>query len=113
MTTESFYKHNFNPNFDHKSPIIQMMKEKGFNNVKVDTCLKNGLSNYVTLEVDVLNENKCFANMDTSNGRAKITIRISNHESNLERHCGGVAGNKMTMFAFETLISWGAIKSSN
>ena len=62
-----------------------MMNEMGYSNVNVETCLTNGLSHYVRLNVEVLNEGKCFANMFIYNGKTEITIRISDHASGLEK----------------------------
>jgi hypothetical protein len=108
-----FEKEEFNTDFDHSSSIISMMNKMGYNNVKVETSLTNGLSHYVKLTVEVLNEGKCWADMYVDNGKADITIRISNHVSGLEKNCGGVCGNKMTMYAFKMLIQTGAIKANN
>jgi hypothetical protein len=109
----TFKKTEFNNDFDHTTPIIVMMNKMGYTNVKVDTCLTNGLSHYVKLNVEVLNEGKCYADMFVFNNKTDITIRISDHSSGLEKNCNGVCGNKMTMFAFKNLIEKGAIKSNN
>jgi len=90
-----------------------MFNEMGFTNVKVVTCLTNGLSHYVSLNVDVLNEGKCYADMFIYDGKTNITVRISDHKSGLEKNCDGVCGNKMTMFAFKKLISTQAINNIN
>lgn len=110
---EDFEKQDFNPNFDYDTPIIKQFNDIGFSNVKVNTSLANGLSQYVTLTVDVLNEGKTYAEMYCENGRTTITIRISDHDSGLEKNCNGISGNTMTMYAFKKLISTGAIKGSN
>lgn len=109
----TFEKQAFNTEYDHTTPIVVMMNKMGYTNVKVETCLTNGLSHYVRLNVEVLNEGKCWADMFICDGRADITIRISDHVSGLEKNCGGVCGNKMSMFAFEKLINTGAIKATN
>ena len=108
-----FEKTKFNPDFDHKTSIINMMNEMGYTNVTVQSSFTNGLSHYVRLTVEVLNEGKCYAYMYTYSNYTDITIRISDHASGLELHCGGVCGNKMTMHAFKKLIAVGAIKASN
>lgn len=113
MNTSKFEKHEFTENFDHSTPVIVMMNKMGYSNVSVETCLTNGLSHYIRLNVEVLNEGKCWADMFVYNGKTDITIRISNHDSGLERNCGGVCGNKMTMAAFKQLIATGAIKNNN
>jgi hypothetical protein len=109
----TFEKQEFNADFDHTTPIVEMMNKMGYSNVKVETCLTNGLSHYVTLNVDVLNEGKCWADMFIYDGKTSITIRISDHISGLEKNCGGVCGNKMSMLAFKKLIATGAIKATN
>lgn len=109
----AFKKTEFSAEFDHKTPVFAMMAKMGFSEVSVDTCLTNGLSNYVHLMVDVIDEGKCWAGMFVYDGKTYITIRISDHASGLEKNCGGVCGNKMTMGAFKKLIEEGAIKSNN
>lgn len=109
----TFEKQEFNAEFDHTTPIIEMMNKMGYSNVKVTTSLTNGLSHYISLNVEVLNEGRCWADMFVYDGKTSITIRISDHDSGLEKNCGGVCGNKMTMYAFKRLIQTGAIKSTN
>jgi hypothetical protein len=109
----AFEKLEFNTEYDHTTPVVAMMNEMGYTNVKVETCLINGLSHYVILNVEVLNEGKCWHDMFVYEGKTDITIRISDHVSGLEKNCGGVSGNKMTMFAFKKLIATGAIKAAN
>lgn len=109
----TFEKTEFNAEFDHTTPVVAMMNEMGYSNVKVETCLTNGMSHYVRLNVEVLNEGKCWNDMFIYDGKTDITIRISDHVSGLEKNCGGVCGNKMSMFAFEKLIATGAIKATN
>jgi hypothetical protein len=108
-----FKKTEYNENFDHTTPIIKMMNDMGYSNVSVTTCLTNGLSHYVKLTVDVINECKCWADMFCFDGKTSITIRISDHVSGLEKNCGGVSGNTMTLNAFKILIENNAIKSNN
>ena len=108
-----FEKSEFNLKCDHNTPIIAMMNEMGYSNVKVETCLTNGLSHYVMLNVEVINEAKCWEDMFIYNGKTDITIRISDHISGLEKNCKGVCGNKMSIAAFRKLITTGAIKSTN
>lgn len=109
----TFEKQAYNPKFDHTTPIVAKFNELGFTKVRVQTSLANGLSHYVYLTVNVLDENKCYCDMWVMDGKANLTIRISDHLSGLEMHCGGVAGNKMTLHAFERLIKTGAIEGSN
>jgi len=113
MMTTQFEKQEFNKEYNHKDSVINMFNEIGYTNIQVDSCLTNGLSCYVHLTVDVLNENKCWSDMIVYDNKADITIRISDHSSGLERNCGGVSGNKMTINAFKKLIETGAIKSYN
>jgi len=85
----------------------------GFSNIKIQTSLTNGLSQYITLTVNVLNEGKTYADMFVNNGKTTIKIRISDHDSGLEKNCNGVSGNTMTMYAFKRLIETGAIEGNN
>ena len=109
----TFEKQEFNTEFDHTSNVVKMFNEMGYSNIKVETCFTNGLSIYVTLTVEVLNEGKCWMNMFVSNKRATIKVRISDHISGLEKNCNGVSGNTMTMNMFRKLINTGAIKNNN
>ncbi len=109
----TFEKQNFNENFDHTTPIYKMFSDMGYTNVTVKTDMSNGLSHYVRLSVDVVNEGKLYHEIEPFDGRVYLTIRISNHSSNLERICGGVCGSKMTLSAFKNLIEKQAIKSYN
>lgn len=109
----TFEKQNFNPEYDHTTPIVEMFNEMGYSNVRVETSLTNGLSHYVKMNVEVLNEGKCYAEMFIYEGKTSITVRISDHISGLEKNCGGVSGNTMTMNAFKRLIETGAINKSN
>ena len=109
----TFTKQNFNENFNHSESITSMFNEMGYSQVKVETCLTNGLSHYVRSNVDVINEGKCYYEMFTYEGKASIKVRISDHASGLERNCKGVSGNTMTLSAFKHLIEQGAIKSNN
>lgn len=110
---KTFKKSKFNPEYDHTTPVIEMMNKMGYSNVAVETCLTNGLSHYVRLTVEVLNEGSCWADMCVYDGKTDITIRISDHLSGLEKNCGGICGNTMTMLAFKKLIETGAIKATN
>jgi hypothetical protein len=109
----TFEKQHFNEKVDHSQSVVEMFKNMGYSNIKVSTSLTNGLSHYVTLRVDVLNEGKCYAEMFVFDGKATIEVRISNHSSNLEKICGGVSGNKMTLNAFKHLVTTGAIANNN
>jgi hypothetical protein len=109
----TFEKQEFNADFDHTSPIVAMFNEMGYSDFSIETSLTNGLSHYVKLTVDVLNEGKCWADMFIMDNKTNITVRISDIVSGLERNCGGVCGNKMTLSAFKKLIQTGAIKSTN
>ena len=109
----TFEKTAFNAEYDHTTHVVAMFNEMGYTNVSVQTCLTNGLSHYVKLNVEVLNEGKCWADMFIYDGKTDIIVRISDHVSGLEKNCGGVCGNKMSMFAFKNLIASGAIKATN
>ena len=109
----NFNKTTFNENFDTQLPIVEMFNKMGYSEVKVKTSFTNGLSHYVSLNVEVINEGKTYMGMFIYNNIASITVRISDHSSGLERNCGGVDGDRMTLRAFNHLISEGAIKTSN
>lgn len=108
-----FEKQEFNEEVDHQAEITTMFNEMGYSNISIQTSFTNGLSHYVTLTVEVLNEGKTYAEMFVYNNMATITVRISDHLSGLETNCGGVSRNTMTMHAFLRLIDSGAIKGNN
>ena len=111
MTT-TFEKQEFNQDFDHQSEIINMFNEMGYTKINVDTCLTNGLSHYVRLTVEVLNAKNLWCDMYVNDDNTTdITIRISDHSSNLSRF--GAVGNKMDMRHFKKLIQSGAIANNN
>ena len=108
----TFEKQEFNTEFDYNSDITKMFNEMGYTKFNINTCFTNGLSHYVSLNVTVLNEGKCFCDMYINeDNTTDITIRISNHDSNLSRF--GVVGNKMTMNNFKKLILTQAIANNN
>ena len=114
MTTQQvFEKQAYNPKFDHTTPIVSKFNELGYSNIRVQTSLANGLSHYVYLSVKVLDKDKIYTDMWVMDDKVNLTIRISDHLSGLEMHCGGVSGNKMTMAAFQRLIKTGAIEGFN
>lgn len=108
----AFTKQDFNQDFNHSEKVKNDFLALGFTNTKVDVCLTNGCSIYVKLDVQVLNENKLYASMFVWENETDIVVRISDHNSGLDR-CGGVSGNNMTMGAFLKLIETGAIESKN
>ena len=111
MTT-TFEKQEFNQDFDHQSEIIKMFSEMGYTKISIDTCFTNGLSHYVRLTVEVLNDKNCWCDMYINDDNTTdITVRISDHSSNLSRF--GVVGNKMDMIHFKKLIQSGAIANNN
>jgi len=99
-----FKKIQFNEKFDNKEKYINMFSDLGFETKKIVISFVNGISAYITLNVKVLNENKMYADVFVYNKIATITIRISDHISNLEKICGGVSGNKMSFNAFKDLL---------
>jgi len=108
-----FQKAEYNSNYDHTTPVVKMFNKMGYSNVKVSTCLTNGLSHYVKLTVAVLNEGKTYAEMFLYNGITDIEVRVSDHLSGLEKNCRGVCRNKMSLQAFEKLRNTGAIALIN
>lgn len=102
--TASFEKNHFNEDFDYKTGIQAQFAALGFNNVNVQTSFSNGLSHYISVFAKVLNHdympNDVFV---YENNTALITVRISDHFSNLDRY--GVVGNQMTMAFFTKLVN--------
>ena len=100
----TFEKQNFNEQAINEADYVKMFAELGFEAKKVEISFTNGCSAYITLNVNVLNEGKMWADTFVYEGKATIQVRVSDHASNLERICGGVSGNKMSMVVFKTLI---------
>ena len=100
----TFQKQNFNEDVISKSDYIKMFADLGFEAKRVEISFTNGCSAYVTLNVNVLNENKMWAETFVYEGKATIHVRVSDHSSNLETICGGVSGNKMSFVAFKQLL---------
>lgn len=107
---KNFKKQEFNKNFDHQASVKATFAELGFYNLSIQTSLANGLSHYVSvIDFDLLDENKLYHEMFVDSGMTFITVRISDHRSNLDTICGGVSGNQMNLAAFKKLIETGAI----
>lgn len=100
----TFEKQKFNAAVINKEDYVKQFATLGFEAKKVEICLTNGCSAYITLDVKVLNENKMYAECFVFEGKSRITIRVSNHESNLEKICCGVSGNRLSFQAFKTLV---------
>lgn len=100
----NFTKQNFNEKAINENDYIKMFNKLGFDVEKVVISYTNGCSAYITLNVIVLDERKMWAETSVFEGKSTITVRVSDHWSNLERICGGVSGNKMSMQAFQKLI---------
>lgn len=112
MTT--FTKKEFSEDFSHEESIIELFSNLGFKNIIINTSMTNGLSHYVkVIDFEVINEMKLYEEMFVFEGFTEITVRISDHKSNLDTICGGVSGNKMNLQAFENLINIGAISPRN
>ena len=110
----SFEKQEFNKDFDHQESIKILFSKLGFNDIDITTSTTNGLSHYVSVnDFVVVNEMKLYAEMFVFEGMTDITVRISDHYSNLDTICGGVSGNKMNLQAFKKLIETGAIAPKN
>ena len=108
----TFEKQNFNENAISEADYIKMFASLGFEAKRVEISFTNGCSAYVTLNVNVLNEGKMWAETFVYEGKATIQVRVSDHASNLERICGGVSGNKMSMAAFKKLIENNVIENA-
>jgi hypothetical protein len=106
----TFEKNSINLNYDHQQEVRQMFAELGFNDLKIQTSYTNGVSHYVSVnDFDVVNEMKLYGCMFVYEGETFITVRVSDHTSNLDTICGGVDDNRMNMDAFKKLIETGAI----
>ena len=108
----TFEKQNFNEQAINETDYVKMFAELGFEAKRVEISFTNGCSAYVTLNVNVLNEGKMLADVFVYEGKATIQVRLSDHDSNLERICGGVCGNKMSMEAFRKLIENNVIENA-
>lgn len=108
----TFEKQNFNEQAVNEADYVKMFATLGFEAKKVEISFTNGCSAYVTLNVNVINEGKMWADVFVYEGKATIQVRVSDHASNLERICGGVSGNKMSMVAFKKLIENNVISNA-
>ena len=108
----TFEKQNFNEKVIKEADYVKMFAEIGFEAKKVDISFTNGCSAYITLNVKVLNEGKMFAEVFVYEGKATIQVRVSDHSSNLEKSCGGVCGNKMSIVAFKQLVENNIIENA-
>ena len=106
----TFTKQEFNESAISEQDYISKFNALGFNPTKVEICFTNGCSAYVSLNVEVLNEGKMYADVFVYEGKAYLQVRVSDHLSNLERICGGVSGNKISFDAFKSLAENGVIK---
>lgn len=110
----TFTKKEFSKDFDHQERITKIFSDLGFNDIVIKTSDTNGLSHYVSVnDFIVVNEMKLYDEMFVFEGDTYITVRISDHTSNLDTICGGVSGNKMNLRAFKHLIETGAIAPKN
>jgi hypothetical protein len=101
-----------------KKRIKKQFAEKGFNDIGVSVSTTNGESIYVNIILAVIDAKKLFKGMQPCEwGFVRIQIRISDHESGLEKNCGGFNVDqfsaKMTLPIFERLIQSGAVQVSN
>ena len=108
----TFEKQNFNEQAINKAYYVEMFAELGFEAQRVEISFKNGCSVYITLYVNVLDEGKMWPEVFIYEGQAIIQVRVSDHSSNLERICGGICRNKMSMAAFKDLIENNVIENS-
>jgi hypothetical protein len=108
--TMTFQKQNFNESVITKEDYITKFNALGFNPTKVEISFTNGCSAYISLNVEVINEGKMYADVFVYDSKATLQVRVSDHASNLERICGGVCGNKLSFEAFKTLVDNNVIK---
>ena len=100
----TFEKQNFNEQAINEADYVKMFAELGFEAEKVEISFTNGCSAYVTLNVNVLNEGKMYAETFVYEGKATIKVRLSDHASGLEKNCGGVCKNQFSFAAFKHLV---------
>lgn len=101
----AFNKQHFNEEVINKADYEKMFLDLGFKTNKVELCFTNGCSAYISLNVNVLNENKMYAECFVYDGKATLKVRVSDHLSNLEKICGGVSGNQLSLDAFKQLVN--------
>jgi|SRR5690625_1253575 len=104
-----FEKTEFNPDFDHQEEVFQIFENLGFEReeIRVRTCLTNGCSHYINVDLVVTDPKKIYYDMFTLDGLTYAQIRISDHASNLSRF--GQVENSMTLPYFERLLETGAV----
>lgn len=105
----TFEKQEFNQEVINENEYVEIFKKLGFEPSRIEISFANGCSVYISLNVKVLNESKMYADVFVYNGIASIKVRVSDHESNLERICGGVSGNRISFIAFKHLVDNGII----
>jgi hypothetical protein len=109
-----FVKTEFSESFNHEEKISQKFREMGYNNFKIKTVLTNGCSHYVSLCVNVANDKKLPFDSFTFDGKIVLSVRISDHDSNLEKFGGWEGGsNKCSLLFFYNLREKGAIELNN
>lgn len=92
-----------NPYFDHHVEIKETFEKLGFNKLNIQTSLTNGISHYVSVDLEVLDEGKMPMDIFVFEGVSFVQVRVSDHDSNLERF-GGVAGNKISFQMLKKLL---------
>jgi hypothetical protein len=80
------------------------VEEKGFTISSFSFSNANGYSAYIGCAVKVLDDLKMPDSIFVFDGVANLTIRISDHLSNLETLCAGVAGNRVSEAMFNKLV---------
>lgn len=105
----NFEKQEFNQEVVNENEYAEVFRNLGFEPSRIEISFTNGCSAYVSLNIKVLNENKMYADVFVYDGIASIKVRVSDHDSNLERICGGVCGNKISFRAFKHLVDNGII----
>jgi len=108
-----FEKQNFNEAMVSEADYIKMFAELGFNAQKVQISFTNGCSAYITVYAKVLDLKAMYYDTFVYEGICTLQVRVSDHSSNLERICGGVDGNRLSMQAFKTLVEKGVIKDNS
>lgn len=105
----TFEKQEMNQDFYTEQYFVEMFKEMGFEATRVELCFTNGASAYISVNTMVVNENKMYADCFVYEGMCSLTVRVSDHSSNLEKICGGVCKNKLSLQAFKKIVENGTI----
>ena len=109
IKTGTFTKNDINTDFYNEQYYTDMFNSFGFNPSSINICFTNGVSAYVSINCKVLKSGKLPYDAFIWEDMVSLTVRVSDHSSNLERF-GGADGNKISMSWFEKLVNLEAIE---